>query len=228
MIEWGKTSVMAVVLWSTRLYIIFWIILGAASLAFGAIEDLDSSNPLYNTGQTWLGIAVTIGYAYFGLSDKNTSKGKAVRHKNEQQSNDSVQNVNSTKGNDSGASSTLVEAKFIDENGKAKVFQTRHELMKDIGRYEELRKEARTARKFRDAAEYHECLEQLEKLKSLLPSQAELEKQLQEVEAEMNAAADANDFDTAEKLSASAEELQEKLKEEMKEEESVLASESSV
>jgi len=228
MIEWGKTSVMAVVLWSTRLYIIFWIILGAASLAFGAIEDLDSSNPLYNTGQTWLGIAVTIGYAYFGLSDKNTSKGKAVRHKNEQQSNDSVQNVNSTKGNDSGASSTLVEAKFIDENGKAKVFQTRHELMKDIGRYEELRKEARTARKFRDAAEYHECLEQLEKLKSLLPSQTELEKQLHDVEAEMNAAADANDFDTAEKLSASAEELQEKLKEEMKEEESVLASESSV
>jgi hypothetical protein len=220
--EWGKTSVMRVILWSTRLYIIFWIILGAASLAFGAIQNLDTSNPLYTTGQTWLGIAVTIGYAYFGLSDKNTPKGEAVKHKNEQQPNDAIQNA-IDGGSDSGASATIVEVKFTDENGKTKVFQTRHELMKDIDRYEELRKEARTDRKFRDAAGYQECLDQLEKLKPMLPSQAELEKQLQETEAEINAAADTNDFDTAEKLSVIVEELQEKLKEETKEEETVLS-----
>jgi len=164
---------------------------------------------------------VTIGYAYFGLSDKNTPKGEAVKHKNEQQPNDAIQNA-IDGGSDSGASSSGVEAKFTDKNGKTKVFQTRHELMKDIDRYKELRKEARTGRKFRDAAGYQEYLEQLEKLKPMLPSRAELEKQLQEAEAEMDAAADTNDFDTAEKLSAVVEELQEKVKEEMKGEESVL------
>lgn len=88
--EWGKTRVMGLILWSTRLYIIFWIGLGVASLAFGAIEGLDPSNTLYTTGQTWLGIAVTIGYAYFGLSGKNAPSSAANSNENEQQQQSNV------------------------------------------------------------------------------------------------------------------------------------------
>eukprot|EP00984_Skeletonema_dohrnii_P026489 scaffold15851_cov80-Skeletonema_dohrnii-CCMP3373.AAC.1 len=61
---------MFIILWSTRAYIFCWIFLGGASLAFAAIAGMDTSSPLYITGQTWLGIAVTIGYTYFGLSGK--------------------------------------------------------------------------------------------------------------------------------------------------------------
>ena len=81
---------MGLILWSTRLYIIFWIILGFVSLAYGAGRVLDPSNTLYTTGQTWLGIAVTIGYAYFGLSGKNAPKTGANPNENEQQSRSNV------------------------------------------------------------------------------------------------------------------------------------------
>eukprot|EP00985_Skeletonema_marinoi_P002852 scaffold1171_cov144-Skeletonema_marinoi.AAC.7 len=74
MVQFTKTYLMMIILWSTRLYIMCWIFLGAVSLAFGAIAGVDTSNPLYTTGQTWLGIAVTIGYTYFGLSGKNAPK----------------------------------------------------------------------------------------------------------------------------------------------------------
>jgi len=73
-VQFTKTYLMMIILWSTRLYIMCWIFLGAVSLAFGAIAGVDTSNPLYTTGQTWLGIAVTIGYTYFGLGGKNASK----------------------------------------------------------------------------------------------------------------------------------------------------------
>ena len=80
-----KTIIMWVILWSTRAYIICWICLGAASLAFAAIAGMDTSNPLYITGQTWLGIAVTIGYTYFGLNgniapDANDKIGQGDSH----------------------------------------------------------------------------------------------------------------------------------------------------
>ena len=70
-----------------------WIFLGAVSLAFGAIAGVDTSNPLYTTGQTWLGIAVTIGYTYFGLNgniapDANNKTGQVHSH------TDHVQEIN--------------------------------------------------------------------------------------------------------------------------------------
>eukprot|EP00985_Skeletonema_marinoi_P025014 scaffold17923_cov80-Skeletonema_marinoi.AAC.1 len=61
---------------STRVYILTWILLGVISLLFGAIAGVDTSNPLYTTGQTWLGIAVTIGYSYFGLNNRTNEAPK--------------------------------------------------------------------------------------------------------------------------------------------------------
>ena len=48
------------ILHSTRNYILSWIFLGFTSLIFGAIKGIESTNPLYTTGQTWLGIAVSV------------------------------------------------------------------------------------------------------------------------------------------------------------------------
>ena len=182
----------------------------------------DTSNPLYTTGQTWLGIAVTIGYAYFGLSGKNTPKAEPTMDENDQQPDDAVQNMTDEGGvNDTSMSATTstLEAKFTDEGGTTKVLKTRHELMKDIDTYNEMKEKARTERRFKEAAGYQKCLEQLDKLKQILPTKAELEKQLKEAEKEMNAAADANNFDAAEKISEAVEKLQEKIKEERNEEE---------
>ena len=67
------TWFVSIILISTASYIIIWIILGCVSLAFAAINGLDTNNPLYTTGQAWLGIAVTIGYTYFGLNSQSTS-----------------------------------------------------------------------------------------------------------------------------------------------------------
>eukprot|EP00985_Skeletonema_marinoi_P013068 scaffold6442_cov73-Skeletonema_marinoi.AAC.10 len=61
---------------STRAYILTWILLGVISLLFGAIAGVDTSNPLYTTGQTWLGIAATIGYSYFGLTNRTSEASK--------------------------------------------------------------------------------------------------------------------------------------------------------
>ena len=89
---------MRIILWSTRMYIIFWLCLGIASLFFGAIEGLDTGNPLYTTGQTWLGIAVTIGYTYFGLSGKDEMKEDAKKKINKRNMN----NVNIAIGSEDG------------------------------------------------------------------------------------------------------------------------------
>ena len=58
------------ILMSARVFILTWITWGAVSLCYGVGMNLEATNPLYTTGQTWAGIAVTIGYSYFGLSDK--------------------------------------------------------------------------------------------------------------------------------------------------------------
>ncbi len=67
--ECCKNGLTRMILWSTRIYIITWIVCGFISLFFGAV--LGRNNVLYSTGQTFLGIAATIGYSFFGLSDKN-------------------------------------------------------------------------------------------------------------------------------------------------------------
>lgn len=66
---WKNTVAMWVILRSARFYVFMWIGLGAASLIFGFVKELNASNPIFTTGQTWLGIAITIGYTYFGLND---------------------------------------------------------------------------------------------------------------------------------------------------------------
>lgn len=36
-------------------------------MAYGFLMDTLPSNPVYTTGLTWLGVAITLGFAFFGV-----------------------------------------------------------------------------------------------------------------------------------------------------------------
>jgi len=95
-----KTFLMGLILWSTRLYIIVWICLGTSSFVFGAYKGIDTSNLLYTTGQTWLGIAVTIGYSYFGLNGKVAPKLEDANEKIDHSNKDAAVQGGTTDGSD--------------------------------------------------------------------------------------------------------------------------------
>lgn len=60
------------------IYVATWIIIGLAALWFGVIVDPKSktdSETLQAIGTTWLGIAVAITYAYFGISPPTENGG---------------------------------------------------------------------------------------------------------------------------------------------------------
>ena len=67
---------MGIVLMSTRLYVVSWIGVGAESLIFGFVENLSPANPIFATGQTWLGISVTAGYTLFGVNEQEDNSKK--------------------------------------------------------------------------------------------------------------------------------------------------------
>ena len=113
------------ILHSTRNYILSWIFLGFTSLIFGAIKGIESTNPLYTTGQTWVGIAVTIGYSFFGLERK-----KAPKDETDQMNNNADQGANGR--GDGAEAESREEAKYTNERGETKDIKTRHELMKEL------------------------------------------------------------------------------------------------
>jgi hypothetical protein len=191
------------ILYSTRFYIFFWIVFGAFCLIFGIATNLKSESPIYTTGQTWIGIAVTIAYSYFGLKDKNTLTIEDAKDAIDQRIKDAVQGA---IGGDSGEE----EAKFTDERGGTKVIRTYHELKNEIKHYEELRKKAADT----DACNYQKCLDQLEMLKPSLPTVGELESQLKEAKEKRNAAGNKDDVDDEDKYHKEVIKLRRKLKEE--------------
>jgi hypothetical protein len=113
------------ILSSARIFIIFWVIMGALSLVMGVATNLEATNPLYTTGQTWVGIAVTIGYSFFGLDRKSAPKDET-----DQKNNNANQGAN---GRGDGEEAESREGtKFTNERGETKDIKTRHELMKEL------------------------------------------------------------------------------------------------
>ena len=214
-IEWGKTRVMGLVLWSTRLYIISWIILGVASLTFGAIKRLDPSNTLYTTGQTWLGIAVTIGYAYFGLSGKNNPNAKVkVSEKENPVESESNTNENEQEGPKPNGGANETKTTFTNESGEVKVIATRHALEGEFNRYDSLCQNAVRDENFEDAAAYQKCLHQLEKLRESFPTVDELKEQIGKARTQLSKAIKDSDFVTAGKLKKEVDPLEKQLESE--------------
>lgn len=52
-------------------YVLVWILLGVAAYVVGAMLYPDKVQPLTDFGQTWLGLAVAAGYAYFGIGPRS-------------------------------------------------------------------------------------------------------------------------------------------------------------
>jgi hypothetical protein len=50
------------------LYLLVWVITGAAAYVFGAMLYPTELQPLTDLGQSWLGLAVAAAYSYFGIS----------------------------------------------------------------------------------------------------------------------------------------------------------------
>ena len=74
-----------------------------------------NDNPLYTTGQIWLGIAVSIGYSYFGLNGKK----ETAKNDNDQMNNDADAAQNVTYGGDDNTNADGGEdVKFANEKGK--------------------------------------------------------------------------------------------------------------
>ena len=55
--------------WTPQIYVVTWIVTGCACLLCGSIWGSEYSGPLFVTGQTWLGIAITTVYLFFGLQE---------------------------------------------------------------------------------------------------------------------------------------------------------------
>ena len=60
----GKTRLSTIV---GTTYVLVWSVIGLAAYVVGAMLYPDRVKPLTDFGQTWLGLAVAGGYAYFGI-----------------------------------------------------------------------------------------------------------------------------------------------------------------
>jgi hypothetical protein len=52
-------------------YVLVWILVGLAAYVVGAMLYPDKVKALTDFGQTWLGLAVAAGYAYFGIGPRS-------------------------------------------------------------------------------------------------------------------------------------------------------------
>jgi hypothetical protein len=48
-------------------YLVTWVAVGLASLIVGVMMYPDASSTIAAIGNTWLGLAISVGYAYFGI-----------------------------------------------------------------------------------------------------------------------------------------------------------------
>lgn len=78
------------ILQSTRAYMFSWIVCGAASMIYGFASDTLPSNPVYVTGLTWLGVAITLAFAFFGVEGDGAPSVDDARKKINQDTKNSV------------------------------------------------------------------------------------------------------------------------------------------
>ena len=94
-----------IILYSTRIYILIWICCGAVSLVFGVHADAAPDSVLYATGQTWMAIAVTIGYSYFGLSEAKAPEDEEDKDENKNEDENELTEPTETE---TGANAAMV------------------------------------------------------------------------------------------------------------------------
>jgi len=107
------------VMWTPRIYVLTWIFVGCLCLLCGSMWGSEYSGPLYVTGQTWLGIAITTAYLFFGL------QATAKENNNTKKEKDSdVDEHNDDNNDDSGVDSIDADcSKHNDKNEESELDQ---------------------------------------------------------------------------------------------------------
>src|ERR1700692_465739 len=70
---WESSWILTIV---TSFYLLVWVVTGLAAYIVGTMWWPGKLQPLSDLGQGWLGLAVTAGYAYFGLSPPGGQAGQ--------------------------------------------------------------------------------------------------------------------------------------------------------
>ncbi len=161
------------------------------------------------TGQAWLGVAVTISYTYFGLSGKIANDNTISQGNTGAVHTAKDKGTTSTGGNDRSDG----DATFNDKEKRIAI-RTHRELTEEIDHYNALLNEAIHDKRFEDAAGHQRHLVQLDQLKEIYPSLAELESQLADVQDKMSAAAEEQDYAAAADFKKDVVRLQNKVKDE--------------
>ena len=68
----STTRVVAIV---AILYVVVWLALGLLAFIVGTLNHPNVVQPLTDFGQSWLGLAVAAGYAYFGMTPPTRNAG---------------------------------------------------------------------------------------------------------------------------------------------------------
>lgn len=99
------------IIYSTRFYIILWIVVGFVCLICGAYLSEFRSGPIYTTGQTWLGISITMTYTYFGINKKSDDDKKTDKKTDENAGDNAISKLrkNSVPLGDDASSNTPVD-----------------------------------------------------------------------------------------------------------------------
>ena len=87
------------IIYSTRFYIILWIVVGFVCLICGAYLSEFRSGPIYTTGQTWLGISITMTYTYFGINKKSDDDKKTDKKTDDNAGDNAISSENGANSN---------------------------------------------------------------------------------------------------------------------------------
>ncbi len=60
----------------TGIYLLVWVVAGLTAFVVGYLQHPGVLQPLTDLGQSWLGLAVAAGYAYFGIQPKGVLERK--------------------------------------------------------------------------------------------------------------------------------------------------------
>lgn len=104
--RWYDRAFEHIILQTTRVYVLTWIVVGSFCLIYGIVRPVEENSigPIFTTGQTWLGIAVTQTYAFFGAERAVEKEGEK---ENPSAQSNGVTPTDTTSSNDTVVSNSV-------------------------------------------------------------------------------------------------------------------------
>ena len=156
------------------------------------------------------------------LSELKAEMDKAIKTKNFQKADALQKDVDAleakiaderckAKEASSTPSSSNNNLNFINENGESITFDGRYRLEEEINRFKLLVSGAAASKKFKEASQFQDYLDRLEKMRPMLPNLEELTIELASKKTEMDLAIQNKDFKEAEHLHEVIESIEQKV-----------------